>query len=120
MTALVVAAALVVGVLSSEMLVRSIGNNAWPLRLLADARRELESFHKADNDDDRQRHLIGGGVATLKVSLAVLAAMAVIAAAFAAPVLLLGWSESDTALYMVVSTLCAIGWWMLRRRRSRA
>jgi hypothetical protein len=120
MTALVVAIALVVGILCSEVLVRSVRDNAWPPRLLADARRELQRFHVADNDDARQHHLIRGGLATLKVSVAMLVAMALMAAALAAPVYLLHWTDNQTAVYMGVSTVGAIAWWMMRRRRRRA
>lgn len=119
MTALVVAIALVVGIVFSEVLFRNVRQGAWPARGLASARDELLAFRGADNDDARQHHLIRGGVATLKVSLAVLAAIAVCAAVFAAPMLLLAWSDRQSTIYVAASSVSAIAWWMLRRARRR-
>jgi hypothetical protein len=120
MTALVVAIALVVGVLFSEVLLRNAGSRTWAARRLAGALAELKSFHGADNDDARQHHLIRGGMATLTLSLAVLAAIAVCAAVYAAPLLLLALTEREVTIYLVVSAIIAIAWWMLRRARRRA
>jgi hypothetical protein len=120
MTALVVGLALVIGIVFAEVLLRNAGVNAWPARGFANMRDELQSFRRADNDDARQHHLIRGGVATLSLSLAVLALIAVCAAVFAAPMLLLPWSDGQTTLYLVVSTVSAIAWWVLRRRRGRS
>lgn len=116
MTALAVAIALVIGIFSAEVLVRGLRQDAWPARRFAVMRRELGLFHVADNDDARQAHLIGGGMATLTLSLAVLAAIAVVAAVFAAPMVLLGWDTTQVTIYSVVSFVAAIAWWMVRRR----
>ena len=120
MTALVVAIALVVGVLFSEVLFRNVGGHTWPARRLTSALEELQSFRAADNDDARQRHLIRGGMATLTLSLAVLAAIALLAAAYAAPVFLLPWTEREATIYFAASSIIAIAWWVLRRARRRA
>ena len=120
MTALVVAIALVVGILFSEVLFRNAGSKAWPSRRLASALAEIQSFRAADNDDARQRHLIRGGIATLTLSLGVLAAIALLAAIYAAPMLLLGWTRDDATIYLAVSGIIAIAWWMVRRARRRA
>ena len=120
MTALVVATALVVGVIFSEVLIRSTRKDAWPARRLALARDELQRFSRADNDDARQAHIIRGGIATLTLSLAVLAAIAVIACLFAAPLYALDWDDRQATVYFVASTVVAIAWWMLRRARQRA
>ena len=118
MTALAVALALVIGVLSAEVLVRSVRRDAWPVRRLSVLRQELSLFHEADNDDARQAHLIRGGMATLTLSLAVLAAIAVVAAVFAAPMIALAWDATQSTIYAVVSGVAAIAWWMIRGRRG--
>ncbi len=119
MTALVIAIALVIGVAFSEVMLRNVGEDAWAVRRLAAVRNELQSFQKANDDDARQHHLIRGGVATLTLSLAVLAAIAVCALLFAAPMFVLAWSERQSTIYLVVSGIGAIAWWMLRRARRR-
>jgi DNA-binding helix-hairpin-helix protein with protein kinase domain len=120
MTALVVAIALVVGVVFSEVLMRSARKDAWPARRLAVARHELQCFSRADNDEARQAHIIRGGMATLTLSLAVLGAIAVIACIFVAPLYALDWDDRQSTVYFVASTVIAIAWWMLRRARQRA
>jgi hypothetical protein len=120
MTALVVAIAFLIGILFSEVFIRNLAAGAWPARRLASALGEIQSFRAADNDDARQRHLIRGGVATLTLSLAVLAAIALFAALYAAPMLLLAWTSREVTLYFAVSGIVAVAWWMLRRARRRA
>jgi len=120
MTALVVTIALIIGVLFSEVLFRNVRGDTWPARRFTSALDELQSFRAADNDDARQRHLIRGGVATLTLSLAVLASIALFASVYAAPMFLLGWTDREATIYFAVSGIIAIAWWMLRRALRRA
>ena len=117
MTALVVVIAILAGLLSAETLSRSIRGSGWSARRFATMRKELERFHKADDDDARQAHLIAGGTAMLVLSLAVLAFLALLAAVYAAPMLLLDWNASQSTLYVAISGVSAVAWWILRRRR---
>ena len=118
MTALV-AIALAIGLLSSEVLARCMRQDAWPARRFATMRHELQCFHKADNDDARQAHIISSGVATLTLSLASLAVIGVIAIVFVAPIVLLDWNTTDSTIYSIDSAVSAIAWWMFRGRRHR-
>lgn len=120
MTALAAAIALVIGILCSEMLARGARSDGWAARRLATVREELQRFHGAADDDERQRHLVSGGLATVGLSSAVLAFIAAIAIAFAAPVVLLAWDAAQDAIYFAVSGVSAIAWWMMRRTRHRA
>jgi hypothetical protein len=118
MTALSVALALVVGLLSSEILARCLRQDAWAVRRFAAMRDALQRFHAADNDDARQRYLIRGGMATLTLSLVVLAAVTIAGVAFAAPMVLLEWNATDSTVYGVVAGIVAIAWWHMRRPRA--
>ena len=115
MTALAVAVAVVVGAICSELLIRNARKSAWPARRLSVMLRELRSFHAATDDDARQTHLIRGGLQTLTLSLALLVTIALVAAMFAAPILILSWDRTQSALYLAVTTISAIAWWLLRR-----
>jgi hypothetical protein len=113
MTALAGVIAVLVGSASSELLLRSLRAGAWlPRRLRATLNilRELE----AGDDRQRQSSLIRAGVSTIALGVSVLGVLALIAALFALPTMILEWDAKQETLYALVATGAAIAWWILR------
>jgi hypothetical protein len=119
MTALLYAVSIAVGILCSEVLIRSLAARAWLRVRLREARALLASFHAAVGDDERQPALIRAGKATLAVSLAALAGIAFIGALFFLPAVAFGWEGASTTTYYVIATVAAIAWWLGRARVLR-
>ena len=116
MTALLGVIAVLVGSASSELLLRSLRAGAWlPRRLRA----TLNILRELNAGDDRQRQesLIRAGLSTVVLGMSVLGVLALIAALFALPPMMLGWDTKQQALYAAVATGAAIVWWILRGRR---
>ena len=83
-------------------------------------RDNLQEFHGAVGDDERQALLLRSGVMTLKFSLIVLAVLVVLAViAFVAP-WLLAWNESQQTVYLIAVSVAATGWWLVRRATPSA
>jgi len=119
MTALAVVVGLVIGVLVTECLARALRADAWLSRRAAASREALRSFRAATSDEDRQRHLIDSGTHTLMLSTSVLAALALVALAFGAPIYALEWDATQTTAYTAAASIGAIAWWLWRARSRR-
>ena len=118
MTVLVVIISLMIGAALTEWFMRSMNRPVWLSRRLQAAQVALRAFHHATHDDLRQKHLIQAGLATLALSLSILGRLAVAGVVVLAP-LALPLDQQQLTLYLLTSTVSAVGWWMLRRRRFR-
>jgi hypothetical protein len=117
MTALLGVIAVLVGSASSELLLRILRAGAWLPRRLETTRNILREL-RAGDDRQRQESLIRAGVSTVVLGVSVLCVLALIAALYALPTMILGWDTKQETLYVVVATGAAIAWWILRRRRG--
>jgi hypothetical protein len=115
MTALLGVIAVLVGSASSELLLRSLRAGAWLPRRLRATRIILREFKDGD-DRQRQSSLIRAGVSTIVLGMSALGVLALIAALFALPTVILGWDAKQETLYLVVATGAAIAWWILRAK----
>ena len=114
MMLVVLLVSLIVGAALAEISMRVFGGQ-WFRAQLGIMRTNLQEFHGAVGDDERQALLLRSGTMMLTFSLIVLAVLVVLAIiAFIAP-WLLAWNESEQTVYLVAVSVAATVWWLLRR-----
>lgn len=116
MMVFVLIVSLLVGTVLAEIAFRTFGGY-WLRDQLREIRKLLQTFQKAEGDDDRQRLLLCSGRATLQLSLGALWVIVVLTAIAGLPPWALQWTESQQLTYLVASTMIATAWWILRRSR---
>ena len=114
MTFLVVMVSLVVGVVLAEIVFRAFGG-LWFRIQVREIGAHLKSFQLAEGDDARQAQLLRSGRATLQFSLVTLGLIVGLLAIVCLAPWVLQWTESQQIIYLVVSSVAATVWWILRR-----
>ena len=114
MTILVVIVSLVVGTVLAEIIIRTFGGR-WFRGQLREIGANLQAFRVAEGDDARQAQLLRSGRTTLQFSMVALGlVVGLMAIACLAP-LALQWIGPQQITYLVVSSVAATVWWILRR-----
>ena len=117
MLALPVIISLVVGILLAEAMRRVVAWR-WPSAGLQEILTLPRAFEQAKGDDARQALLLRTGRITLIYSLFGLALFTGLAALVYLPSWTLDWSVNQNAAYLVMVSVVAALWWLLRRAPS--
>lgn len=119
MTVLVLFTSILVGVALAEISFRVFGGT-WFHTQLRIVLASLQLFREAIGDDARQELLLRSGRMTLKFSLVVLGVLVFLAVIAVVAPWVLEWTESQQTVYLVVTSLAATGWWLIRRPRRNS
>lgn len=105
------------GILISETSLLCFGG-LWFRNRLIEIAAKLYEFQGAVGDDARQNALLLAGRKTVQFSLAVLGVLLVLGEIAYFPFWVFEWGQVEQATYLLVASIVATGWWLVRRGRK--
>jgi hypothetical protein len=90
--------------------------NIWLRKQPAELQVSLRAFQNAQTDEDRQRLLLKSGFATLCFSLVCATLVALLAGVLFVPIWVFGWDTANRERYLLIASVAATVWWLLRVR----
>jgi hypothetical protein len=90
--------------------------NQWLRKQPAALQGSLRAFQNAQTDEVRQRLLLKSSFTTLRFSLVCATLVALLAGALFLPTWVFGWDSATNETYLLITSVAATLWWLLRER----